>query len=270
MSEKNRNSDYSTELHKMLLLRYEPIAIKLVSQEDDIPENAIHPKKDLGKHMALCQAFALTRREYKTVYIDRTSEWCWNPLIGFGLVDCDEGSEAFEVVCENLGMKEPETARKFFANFPTLTRGKYSGIVSTPLSSCDFEPDLVLIYSNNAQLRSMALAVKNMTGKIIQTQMDAIDSCVYACVTTITSGEYKVTLPDFGEFVRAAAEEDEIILSVPRGRIKELVSGLHIYFDKGMGYPQQTREMLYDFPRPKFYNTLYKIWGLDQGQDWDK
>lgn len=264
------NAKYSSEFREMLLLRYEPIAIKMIENDKDIPKDAIHPMRDLGKHMALCQAFAKTRREKKTIYIDKSSEWCWNPLIGLGFVECGEGSEAFELVSRNLGINDIDSAREFFAQFPTLPTNKYIGIVSAPLSDCNFEPDLVLMYCNNAQLRSLVWAIKNTTGKIVSTQLDAIDSCVYACVPAMKTGEYRVTLPDVGEYERASADENEIILTVPGHRLDELITGLHSFYDRNMGYTQLSREMQLDFARPPFYNELFEIWGLDQGQDWSR
>ena len=268
MTSIEKNAQYSKELREMLLLRYEPIAIKLIESEQEIPEGVIQPKRDLGKHMALCQAFAMARRDQKTIYMDKTSEWCWNPLIGFGFVECNEGTEAFEIVSRCLGIEDIEASRAFFANFPRLPAGKYTGLVVGPLNACTYEPDLVLVYCNNAQLRSMVWAVKNVTGKLIETQLDAIDSCVYACIVPLKTGEYRVTLPDVGEYERASADENEIILSVPGNRIDELLSGLHAFYDRGMGYAQLSKEMQLDFSRPPFYNELFKIWGLDQGEDW--
>lgn len=254
----------------MLLLRYEPIAIKMVEDEKDVPADAIHPMRDLGKHMALCQAFALTRRDKKTIYMDKASEWCWNPLIGFGFVDGRPGTRAFDVVCENLGIADEQAAKEFFSKFPTLPQGVYSGIISAPMDQCSYEPDLVLIYCNNAQLRSLLWAIKNITGKIVDTSLDAIDSCVYACIPTLKTGEYRVTIPDMGEYERASADENEIILSVPGEKMEELLQGLRTFYDMGMGYEHLSKEMHMDFSRPPFYNELFDIWGLDQGEDWSR
>lgn len=270
MESTNRNMDISRRLHDMLILRYEPIAIKMIKNESDVPTGAIRPKRDLGKHMALCQAFAMTRRDKKTFFIDKTSEWCWNPLIAFGLVECREGSDSFNLVCKFLGMNDPDAAKAFFADFPTLPYGEYAGILVSPLSACTVEPDVVLIYCNNAQLRQLVWAVKNITGKLISTQLDAIDSCAYSCVMPMKTGDYRVTLPDIGEYERAGAEEGEIILSVPGKKLDELMTGMAAFYDRGMGYTQLTREMELDFSRPPFYNELFSMWGLDQGNDWKR
>jgi uncharacterized protein (DUF169 family) len=262
-----QNSAYSSELRDMLLLRFEPIAVKMIEDEADVPENAIRPQKDLKTHMALCQAFSLARRERKTVYMVKEDHWCWNPLIGLGHVDCSQGTDTFNVVCTALGVPDMEKASAFFVKFPRFPLGKYRGIVTAPLRDCPFDPDVVLIYSNNAQLRSMLWGIKAMTGTIVQTEMDAIDSCVYAIVVPIQNGEYRVTLPDIGEFERAAPGEDEIILSVPKGRMGELIRGMHFFEDVNMGYTGLKRELDLDYSRPPFYNTLFEMWGLEKGKD---
>ncbi|MCL2409115.1 MAG: DUF169 domain-containing protein [Oscillospiraceae bacterium] len=265
------NQQTSRELHEMLILRYEPIAIKLIKNEDEVPGNAIRPLRDMKKHLALCQTFALTRRDKKTIYMDKLDHWCWNPLIGLGHVDCSVGTEQFEVVCQVLGMGDVESAREFFAKFPRLPLDEYIGIVSAPLETAEFVPDIVLIYCNNAQLRSLVWAAKLKMGRLVETELDAIDSCVWATVPSILSGEYRVTLPDIGEYERAMAGEDEIIFSVPGWRIDEIMDGLRSFYNMRAGYSHHQRDMLYDFPRPEFYKTLFEMWGLDHhGEVWDR
>ena len=81
--------------------------------------------------------------------------------------------------------------------------------------------------------------------------------------------QYRITIPDPGDQERALAGKNEIILSVPFGRLDELMTGTKAITSRGVGYKGMKLEMKYDFARPPFYNTLYKIWGLDQGEDWE-
>ncbi len=76
------NVDSSRTLHELLLLRFEPIAVKMIEDESEIPDNAVRPLRDLKTRMALCQAFSLSRREKKTVYMEKEDHWCWNPSSG--------------------------------------------------------------------------------------------------------------------------------------------------------------------------------------------
>jgi len=270
MSGTEQNNTYSRTLHDLMLLRYEPIAVKLIEDEADVPQGAINPKRDLGKHMSLCQAYALARRNKKTVYMDKNSEWCWCPMVCMGYVNSSPDTPGFDLMCRYIGIPDAGAAGKFFAGFPRLPYGQYKGLLIAPLCFSGFEPDLVLIYANPAQTRMMIGAIKSATGRLVETQLDVIDSCAYATVMPLLNGEYRVTFPDPGEYERALADEDEVILSVPGSRLEEFVTGLRNNDGRGFGYRLLNKEMLLDFPRPPFYNELFELWGFDKGEDWGK
>jgi uncharacterized protein (DUF169 family) len=253
-------NSYGEELERLLLLRTAPIAVKMLGKEADIPKEAVRPKRDRGYHLAQCQAFALTRRQGETIAMLKEDNWCWAPLIGYGLVEpFDEKtiSPMFYIV-ENM-----KAAKKVAKSFPRFEHGKYIGILTAPLKTASFKPDMVLIYSNTAQLRSLLLAIKYKEGKLVQSEFDPIDSCVYSVVPVIKNGDYRITLPDPGEYERAMTGEDEIILSVPAAKLEELVTGLRFFEERKMGYSRLNRQMTPDFPQPPFYKELFKMWGLD-------
>ncbi len=261
-------NEYGEFLERRLKLRYNPQAIKMVTDLSEVPENAIWPKRDLGHHLALCQALAMAKRDGRTVFMQKDDHWCWNPIIGLGHVKCTPDMESFDIVSKYIGIADHEAARKFFEEFPTLPYGKYIGLLVSPLQTAEFVPDLVLVNSNNAQLRAMIWGIKNQTGKLVDSSFDAIDSCIWSIVTPLLNGKYRITLPDPGDYERAGADEDEIILSVPEAKLDELINGLKSVFNMGMGYTELSRSMELDFSRPPFYNELFKIWGLDEGKDW--
>ena len=53
-------------------------------------------------------------------------------------------------------------------------------------------------------------------------------------------------------------------------KLEELMSGLQVLSAMGFGYRQLQMEMQLDFPRPEFYNNLFKMWGLDEGEIWKR
>jgi uncharacterized protein (DUF169 family) len=241
---------YGEMIENLLLLQTSPIAVKMLESEDDIPREAFRPKRDKGYHLAQCQAFALSRRERQTVAMLKEDNWCWGSLIAYGLVD-PAPAAAIEVT------------RRQVEILPHFERGKYIGIVSAPLKAATFIPDMALVFSNTAQLRAMLMVIKQQEGKLVNSIFDPIDSCSYAVVPTIQTGEYRITLPDPGECARAFAGVDEIILSVPGNKIEGLAKGLMASEERKMGYRRFGWEMCPDFPRPQFYKDLYKAWDLD-------
>jgi uncharacterized protein (DUF169 family) len=242
--------EYNTcgeELERALLLKTHPIAVKMLEKEADIPEGAIRPKKDRGYHLAQCQAFAMTRRQGMTIAMLKEDHWCWAPLLAYGMVE--DPHDAFVDA---------------HTSFPRFEYGKYIGMVTGPLSSANFEPDMVLIYSNTAQLRDMIGVPKFQDKTLVKSEFDPIDSCVYSVVPVIEGGQYRITLPDPGEASRAFAGDDEIIFSVPKDKLPGLVEGVKSSAEMKRNADDWSHLILMpDFPRPDFYIDLFRKWGLD-------
>ena len=260
-------NEYGKELETMFKLRSLPIALKWCEKLEDVPQDAIFPVKTMGKHMALCQAFSYARMKGMTIALGQEDHWCWNPLIGFGNVECVPGQPQFDEVCKFIGIPDKDKAAKFFENFPRLPLGKYDYVVVAPLARASFEPDVVLIYAEVAKINHMVRCIKGATANYVTSVFDGIDSCIYCTVPSFQKNEYRITFPDPGDRERARARDDEVILTVPGGRMKEFMDSIEAT-DKFMPFGDQLFEISLDFPRPPFYNTLFKIWGLEQGKDW--
>jgi uncharacterized protein (DUF169 family) len=245
MASLSEYNSYGEELEKLLILRTSPIAVKMLETEADIPEGAIRPWKDRGIHIAQCQAFALSRRQKLTVAMLKEDNWCFAALIAYGLVDRPT---------------DPELQR--FVSFPTFERHKNIGIVSAPLRTANFEPDIVIIYSNTAQLRNLLIPT-HFLGEEAKVNCHFFPpACAYQIVPVMENGQLMVTLPDPGDFNRALAGEDEIILSVPKDKMGMLVEGVRQMEEGEFGYARNSMYMLHDFPQPEFYQMLFKRWGL--------
>jgi len=241
---------YGEEIENRMLLRTSPVAVKMLETESDIPENAIRPKGDSGQHLAQCQAFSLSRKQGTTVAMLKDDNWCWGPLFAYGLVD--------PVVAEKYPELKDEVKK-----IPLVEHGKYIGIVSAPLKTAGFVPDIVLIYSNNAQLNNMLHALSFAGEGPVTSRLYAIASCAFSVVPAL-AGQICITLPDPGELGRALAGEDEIIFSMPPDKVELLASQLGKFEEMKLGYKNQAfLEMRPDFPRPDFYKRLFRECGLE-------
>jgi uncharacterized protein (DUF169 family) len=271
MAELSDFNRFGEELEKLLLLRYAPIAIKVLRAYEEIPAGALRPKKDLGEHQALCQTYAMVRRQRKSIVMLKEDHWCVWPLISFGLVEFREGTDYYDRAVTGNFIEDPEKAREFFKNcYPRMEAGSNIGLALAPLDTANFTPDLVLVYLKPAQLRSALMSIKYKSGELLECKLDAVDSCVHSTIPLLTDGKYRVTVPDPGEYERGLTDEDEMILSVPAGKLSEFVSGLTLLSNVGFGYRQLHMEMKTDFPRPQFYDDLFRMWGLDTGPIWKR
>ena len=147
------NQARQASLDKLLRMRYPAIAIKLVESEAEVPEGAERPEADWGKHYALCQAFALSRRQNKVICLRRQDQWCWTPLMCYGMCDGSKGSVAFEEKVKHIGIVDPEKAESFVASLPHLPDNKYYAVVMAPLDRADFAPDVLLYQRHDRPCR---------------------------------------------------------------------------------------------------------------------
>jgi uncharacterized protein (DUF169 family) len=232
------------ELEKTLLLRTSPVAVKMLVKEADIPTGAVRPKKDRNYHLAQCQAFALSRREGTTIAMLKEDHWCPAALMAYGMVPA-----------------APPTPVQSHP-YEHFEYGKYIGVLTAPLKSASFIPDVVIIYSNTAQLRALLLSMNHEA----MLQVDGRffpPSCAHAVVTPMLKGGYWVVLPDPGEYQRAHCDEGEMMFAVPAAKMAGLLTDLNKFQVQGFAYRNNNYLILPDFPRPDFYKKMFKEWGLE-------
>ena len=267
MLEKNR--EHQALLERLTGLRYPAVALKMIGEGDEVPAGALRPMQDTGKHIALCQAFAFSRRQGKTVYMEKQDHWCWNPILTYGMIDKELGKEGFRAIHRQQGGDE-NASDAFVESFPYLPAGKYRGILTAPLSQAAFAPDLTMIYCKNDQLRLLIMAIDSQTHAMVESSFAPIDSCTYAVIPALLEGCYRITLPDPGEYERALTPDDDIILTVPRQHEEEFYRGVAHQLGRGSDRNSFFMTMKEEFARPPMYNTLFETWGLMTGEDWDK
>ena len=139
------------------------MAVKLLEKETDIPEGAKRPLRDFGYHLAQCQAFHLTRCDGQTIAMLKEDQWCFEPVTGFGLAEPPErflqGYNRYPRDVATL-----KAGENYASEFPCLEVGRYVGIVAAPLMTTNFEPDLVVIYCDSAQLCLLLLGIEHKEG----------------------------------------------------------------------------------------------------------
>lgn len=261
MTAKSVLNRYGEEIERLLLLRTSPIALKLIEREEDIPEGAVRPKRDLGHHLALCQGFALSRRNRSTVAMLKEDHWCYLPVIAFGLAEPPDFFLEGKSLLKWVG--NADTAKMLASMFPRLDYGKYIGSISAPLSSAGFEPDLVVIYCNTNQLRCLLSGMKYKEGYVVTSNLDPSGACLQCTVPSMLAGHCQVTVPCGGDRANALAQDDEMIFTVPLKRLDDLVFGLNRFEEMGSGYTHFAPQMRPEYPLFDTYVKVGKMIGLD-------
>jgi len=253
-------NEYGQELERRLRLKTFPLALKLLEKETDIPQGAQRPLKDFGYRLMLCQGLQISRREGIAVAMLTQDMWCHEPVIGYGFKEPPdyfiEGNTRYP-----RDVSSAEAGKNYALEFPRLELGRYVGVVSAPLRSANFEPDVVMIYCDGGQLSLLLLGREWKDGCNLKCALSSHAACVNAVVPAIVSGQCQVGLPCRGDHYSAMAGDEELIFTVPKGKLEDLIAGLR--------YVEETDSRLphgYNFhperPQPEDYETIAQIMGL--------
>ena len=194
----------------------------------------------------------MSRREKKAVAMLKEDQWCYLPVIAFGLAEPPDfflGGNTFV----NFSVADSKTAADLASALPRLEPGKYVGVVSAPLSTASFDPDMVVIYCNTNQLRCLLSAVKYKDGYTVKSTLDPSGACFQATVPVMLTGECQVTVPCGGDRAHALAQDDEMIFSLPKDSLEDLMLGLRHFDEVGRGYTSYAPDMRPQYPLSDLY-----------------
>lgn len=259
--------ELGAELERLFLLRTSPLAIALVNR-DQVPGDCLQPSKE-GKHYALCQALAFSRRTRHPIAMFPEDHWCLWPVINFRLRELTEEDRRY--LGTGYFIRDPEVScahfcREFPYIQPELQR---EGMVFAPLDRCSFMPQAILLYCDPSQLRQLLMAAKYHTGEIVSSSFDTCDSCGAALVP-ILNGEkhYNVSMPDAGEYERSLCGENEMIFALSRETLPDFLAAARELKEMGFGLRELSYDIRPDYARPEFYNHMFQKWGLETGEEW--
>ena len=111
-----------------------------------------------------------------------------------------------------------EAGSRWAHQLPRLETGKFVGILSAPWETAEFEPDVVVMYCDPAQLTYLLIAVNWIDGNDVTCTLGGHAACVYAVIPSMKNNQFYVTVPCSGDRVRAVAQDNELIFSFPVGK----------------------------------------------------
>jgi uncharacterized protein (DUF169 family) len=260
MSQQSIWNEYGEELERRVRLKTFPLAVKLLKNEEDIPKEAQRPQRDLGHRLMACQGFQLSRREGITVAMLIEDMWCHEPVIGYGLQEPPEyfskGHTRYPRDVSSL-----EAGGHYADEFPRLEAGIYVGVVSAPLKSATFEPDVAMIYCDGAQLSLLLLAREWKDGYSLHCNLSSHAACVHGVVPALASGRCQVAIPCRGDHYSAMAGDEEMIFTVPKGKLEDLITGLR-YVEKTGSLLPRGYNFPPEYPQADNYEKIAELMGL--------
>lgn len=258
--------NYGQELEEKLRLKTHPLAVKFLEKEEDIPKGAIRPRRDWGYHLSQCQVFNISRRQGTAIAMLIEDMWCFEPVVGYGLGEPPQefldGYNRFPEDVETL-----EAGAAYAHSYPCLPLRKYIGIVSESLTTTTFEPGLVMIYCDTLQLNLLllgrefrALKPSYKDSGDIRCRLSSHAACVYSTVPIMEGADYQIAVPCRGDHYYAMTPDGEIVFTVARDKLEDLMVGIKHLYEHGFGFPMAyTIKPEYDFRLPSYRTIGHKM-----------
>lgn len=213
-----------------------PLGIRMLSRGEAVPDGVRVPARDLGEHWIVCQSIGIARRYGWAIAVGREEVICPLAAVSFGFrpptARYDAGDAALGMYCS-----DPQAAEALEAATWRFETGRYERLCVAPLAKLTFEPHVVAVYGNSAQVMRLVNAALHARGGRIESSSGGRLDCAELVIQTMKTGEPKVVLPCNGDRVFGMAQDTEMAFAFPAGRAAEIVAGLEATHRGGVRFP---------------------------------
>ena len=192
-----------------------PLALKLCQSDSELPERVRIPIRDLGYQITLCQGYGIARRFRWAVAIGKEDQCCVGGASTMGFI---------------VERPNEELAKR-------LQTGKYRHLLIAPTEIADFEPDLILLYTNSAQAMRLAQSATRGAGDSVSAIGTGGADCGDIVARTTKSDQCQFILPSGGDRVFGGTQDDELIFTIPWSKVEAVMNGLEETHKAGFRYP---------------------------------
>jgi len=221
-------------MEQLLRLKSFPVAFKMLESKEDLGK--IPFMRRMKPKMSLCQLIALVKDFDWTVGADAEDFVYPTCASVIGLRDIPEHYKdgTFRSI---VWVKKKEEGRKYEAAIPRLPLGRYEAVALAPLVYNPFEPDIVLIYANPAQMMLLVNALQVEDYEVMDFHCVGESSCSDAIARCYLNGKPSLTIPCYGERRYGHCRDEDLVMAIPADKMEKALSGLETLYRRGVRYP---------------------------------
>jgi len=110
-------------------------------------------------------------------------------------------------------------------------------IVVGPLVRGNFEPDVVLLYGNPAQIMMLMCGIQKIKYERFEFNFIGEGACVDSLGQCFNTGKPSLAIPCYGERAMGQVRDDEIAIALPPAYVDRALEGLDVLRTIGFKYP---------------------------------
>lgn len=211
----------SATLKEALHLTGSPVAVKIVTSEDKLPEG-ISEIEETVRH---CRMVSLAR-EGKVFYATDSKHQCGGGAWVLGLREIGPSMESGEHYFRLGKYSSLGASKRTVYNVPALPQDTYATVYA-PLEKATFIPDVVIIFAKPFSMLKLAQSTLYRLGGRLYPEFSGIQSvCSDATSYVILNGEPNYSLGCDGSRKFSGIADEEMVVGLPAERLEELAAAV--------------------------------------------
>ena len=229
--------DWEKMVRRMeLLMRLKsfPVAFKMLEERAQLEK--IPFLRRMEKKVTLCQLITLVRNFDWTVGAV-ASDFLFSAcpsIIGLAEVPEINRDGTFRSI---VWVRTREDGRRYEASIPRLPLNQYEAVAMAPLVYNPFEPDIVLIYANPAQMMLLINSLQFEDYEVMNFYCVGESSCSDAIARCYLTRKPSLSIPCYGERRYGHAQDEDLAMAIPVNMMEKALRGMETLYRRGIRYP---------------------------------
>jgi uncharacterized protein (DUF169 family) len=227
-------AELGTELENTLRLKTKIIAYRRLEKADDL--DAMKNVVRIDRFFTFCQVPFMVRVNGITVGITREDKIQDRCSRLFGLKQATEKSmNAEAAMLSTTWFRSPAEALQQQNDYYRIPVG--GAVILAPLAKQKFEPEVLLIYGNPAQIMMILCGLQKVKYERFSFSFIGEGACTDSLAQCYITNKPAVSIPCYGERSMGGMSDDEIAIALPPGELERTIWGLKELAKIGFKYP---------------------------------
>ncbi len=223
------------KLHQYLRPQTFPLAVRMCERSEELPEGTKLPKRDLGISVALCQALNMARRYGWRIGVGREDQVCPHGQVVLGFAPSEGYLDG--TLAEEAGLEKKEVFARNAQGLSLLPYGQFSHLLAAPIDQAAFQPHLIMLYGNPAQIVRLVQGYSAAVGGALSCSTEGGRGCSVSIARTLLTEDCQIVLPGAGDRYFGLTQDHEMAFTMPMRLAEKTVHGLEMTHKMGLRYP---------------------------------
>lgn len=243
------------KLRELIHIQYAPNAYKRLETDEEL--YAIEGVEILDDFACMyCQIPYFVKADGKIVGLSSKNRLVDRCKRTHGLMEVtEEGMLQESQEMSNTWMPSVEEAMKQQACYPRIPTGQ--ALVVGPLNKVTYEPDVILVYGNPAQLMYLMCGIQKIKYELFEFTFIGEGSCTDSLAKCYVTKKPALSIPCFGERASGTLSDEELIIGLTPEYLDRAIEGMEVLKSIGFQYPFERHKGSAD--QRKMIEELYAL-----------